>query len=546
MMTHSPLPRPSPKTQDFKARFGVVPDGPAAPQPKMTRLQARRAKKKRFRTGAVIFALLLGTAGAGAFLIGQDFQSVASFFKSKTSSVRAPLPEPPQAPAVAEAPPVVVPAPPPPAPAEVPAAAVAPPPAADVATVSVPAPVAAPPAETVPAVAPAVPVEPPAAIAAPPAAEPVAEAVAEVEPAAAPAVPEPVAEPAPQAEPAAVAASAPIPSGTEGFEFPASPVIPSASGTQTTTVAQSEPVAADAVSEPAQSVPLAAEEGDGTQVAVAVPVPEPAPEAASQSEPAAVAAAPVAGSAMLQGQVFRDCENCPELVVALPPTGLPPEQMARVTRPAGAPALTAFAVGRFEITFDDWGRCMAGGGCAALPSDEGWGRNARPVINVSHDDATAQYIAWLSRMTGVTYRLPTSAEWDFAEMGGGIAPSSSVPLIDAQTICQSGNYATGAGSGAQDAGCADGFPTTAPAGSMKANALGLHDMRGNVWEWVSDCWTPGFTYKVKDSERDCHRRLLRGGSWSSRATLSNTAARGFEDATRATKTIGFRVARSLP
>lgn len=249
---------------------------------------------------------------------------------------------------------------------------------------------------------------------------------------------------------------------------------------------------------------------------------------------------------MMQGQVFRDCENCPELVVALPPSGLSPEQMARVTRPAGAPPLTAYAVGRFEITFDDWGRCMAGGGCTSLPNDEGWGRNMRPVINVSHDDATTQYVAWLSRMTGVEYRLPTSAEWDFAEMGGGIAPSSSVPLIDAQTICQSGNYATGAGTGAQEAGCADGFPTTAPAGSMKANALGLHDMRGNVWEWVSDCWTPGFTYKVKDSERDCRRRLLRGGSWSSRATLSITAARGFEDAKRATKTIGFRVARSLP
>jgi formylglycine-generating enzyme required for sulfatase activity len=243
--------------------------------------------------------------------------------------------------------------------------------------------------------------------------------------------------------------------------------------------------------------------------------------------------------------VFRDCENCPDLVVVVPPAGLPAEQVARVKRPADAPPLTAFAIGRFEVTFDDWARCMAGGGCTSQPSDEGWGRNTRPVINVSHEDAVNQYIAWLSRVTGATYRLPSASEWDFAEASGGVVPASGVPLIDSQTICQSGNYVAAAPS-SQEAGCGDGFPATAPAGSFKANSLGLSDMRGNVWEWVSDCWTPGFTYKVKDSERDCRKRLLRGGSWTSRALLSSTPARGFEDALRASKSIGFRVARALP
>ena len=225
---------------------------------------------------------------------------------------------------------------------------------------------------------------------------------------------------------------------------------------------------------------------------------------------------------------------------------LPPEQIGRAKIPAGAEPLKPYAIGRFEVTFDDWARCMAGGGCSAQPDDAGWGRNTRPVINVSHDDAVQQYIAWLSSVTGATYRLPTGTEWDFAEEGGGVIPASGVPLIDSQTICQSGNYVSAQASSPQEASCADGFPTTAPAGSFKPNALGLHDMGGNVWEWVSDCWTPGFTFRVKDSERDCRKRLLRGGSWSSRAALSATPPRGFEVATRASKSIGFRVARTLP
>jgi formylglycine-generating enzyme required for sulfatase activity len=325
---------------------------------------------------------------------------------------------------------------------------------------------------------------------------------------------------------------------TETIDFPPSPVIGAAAGTQAVTVTQNSATAVETVTQLAQATPVE----QAAQVAMAVPAPAQVPA----QVPAAAGPPPGDGTSLMQGQVFRDCDNCPDLVVVVPPQGLPPEQVARVKRPADAPPLTAYALGRFEITFDDWARCMAGGGCAALPEDEGWGRNTRPVINVSHEDAVAQYIAWLSRMTGATYRLPTAQEWDFAEAGGGIAMATGVPLIVAQTICASGNYATAAAASSQEAGCADGFPTTAPVGSLKANALGLTDMRGNVWEWVDDCWTPGFTYKVKDSERDCRKRLLRGGAWTSRASLSATPPRGFEDAKRTAKTIGFRVARSLP
>ena len=103
-MSQSPLPKTPPKSsQDYKARFGVVPN---APQPKMTRLQARRAKRKRFRLGMVVFALLLGTAAGTAFLIGQDFNRIGTMMQAAFPSQKsAPAPAPAAPAPVAEAPP---------------------------------------------------------------------------------------------------------------------------------------------------------------------------------------------------------------------------------------------------------------------------------------------------------------------------------------------------------------------------------------------------------------------------------------------------------
>lgn len=325
-----------------------------------------------------------------------------------------------------------------------------------------------------------------------------------------------------------------------------------------------EPIAAAAAPEAvAPPEPEAAEEPvvvatAAAAVPPAVNAPAPAVEAPPQIAMAApavtieepVAATPVAkgGStiALVTGQVFRDCENCPDVVVVVPPRPVIGANDVQVTRNIEMPDMAPFAIGRFEVTFDDWGRCMAGGGCRDIPDDEGWGRNTRPVINVSHEMATEQYLAWLSKVTGATYRLPTAAEWDLSETGAGTAPVGGITLIDAQTVCLSGNYSSAGGTTDGEAACADGFPSTAPAGSLKPNSLGLADMRGNVWEWLSDCWSPGFKYKPKPEEQDCHKRLLRGGSWSSRALLSAIPARGFEAVTRTSKTIGFRVARTLP
>jgi formylglycine-generating enzyme required for sulfatase activity len=246
---------------------------------------------------------------------------------------------------------------------------------------------------------------------------------------------------------------------------------------------------------------------------------------------------------LVSGQVFRDCENCPDVVVVVPPARAISASDVQVMPRKEVTDLKPFALGRFEITFDDWAFCVTSGGCKEMPEDAGWGRNTRPVINVSHKMIEEQYLPWLASVTGKAYRLPTSAEWQYAESGADVGAPM---LLDPLTLCQTGNFsATNAGQSGVVA-CNDGYSTTSPVGVHRPNTIGLHDMRGNVWEWVSDCWTPGFTYKAKPSELECRKRQVRGGSWSSRAELSPEAAKGFEDATRISKTIGFRIARDLP
>ena len=136
---------------------------------------------------------------------------------------------------------------------------------------------------------------------------------------------------------------------------------------------------------------------------------------------------------------------------------------------------TAFAVSKYEVTFADYDRFTG----SNRVDDMGWGRGRRPVINVSWDDAQ-EYVAWLSRQTGQTYRLLSEAEWEYVARAG----SSTA-------------YCWGNGIGSNRASCdgtdcGDQWEYTAPAGSFPANAFGVHDMHGNVSEWVEDCWNESY------------------------------------------------------
>ncbi len=195
----------------------------------------------------------------------------------------------------------------------------------------------------------------------------------------------------------------------------------------------------------------------------------------------------------------------------------------------------AFAVSKYEVTFENWDRCVAVGGCGGYrPDDEGWGRGSRPVIYVSWDDAQ-EYVSWLSRQTGQTYRLLSEAEWEYVARAG----SSTA-------------YSWGNGIGSNRANCldcGDQWSSTAPVGSFAANAFGVHDMHGNVFEWVEDCWNAGYAGAPSDGSAwrsgDCSERVLRGGSWFFDPGDLRSAYRDWFAPGYRLGYYGFRVARTL-
>ena len=203
-------------------------------------------------------------------------------------------------------------------------------------------------------------------------------------------------------------------------------------------------------------------------------------------------------------------------------------------------SIPPFEMAKYEVTFTQW--------------DVSWStvrvyeyrttvRNARPVINVSWDDAIV-FLRWLSTETDEQYRLPSNREWTHAALAGNITRYSWGRRIgDGRANCR---------------GCGSQWDnkTTAPVGSFRANAHGLHDMHGNVWEWVQNCYNDPFNWPFENggsipigSPRErthCDGRMRRGGSYASkpkdvradRVEMWNKPHRSFT-------TTGFRVARSL-
>ena len=208
---------------------------------------------------------------------------------------------------------------------------------------------------------------------------------------------------------------------------------------------------------------------------------------------AAFGGAAVADAPRRPGDVFRDCPECPEMVVL-----------------AGG----VLAMGRYEVTVGEYRAFAsatgggAGGGCFTLGDgdwrDPGYPQTDRhPVTCVNWEDAQ-EYVSWLSRRTGATYRLPTGAEWERAAAG---SPDG-----------------VGCGDRSRDEG-------TCPVGQYGTNAAGLSDMVGNLWEWTSDCL-----------EGNCGRREVRGGSW---VVPLRPGARLWFAAGLRSNVRGFRVSRTL-
>ena len=245
------------------------------------------------------------------------------------------------------------------------------------------------------------------------------------------------------------------------------------------------------------------------------------------------------------GRRFRDCAECPELVVV--PAGL-----YRMGSPSGEEGrlyddeetvhrvriAQPIAVGAYEVTFAEWDACRRGGGCTHNPNDFGGGRGTLPVIEVSWEDAQG-YVRWLSRKTGERYRLLSESEWEYVARAGTV------------TRFWWGN-AVGRGRASCN-GCGGRWDETrAPVGSFSPNAFGVHDVHGNVFEWVEDCWHKTYAGAPSDGRAwleggggNCSGRVLRGGSWYTKPRFLRSAARLWDRAGHRNSNIGFRVARTL-
>ena len=244
----------------------------------------------------------------------------------------------------------------------------------------------------------------------------------------------------------------------------------------------------------------------------------------------------------ISGGNFRDCPTCPQMVVI--PTGSvlmgsPANEFGRDSDEGPQHRVTigrAFAVGKYDVTFDEWSACVSGGGCTSNPnpSDAGFGRGDRPVINVNWEDAQG-YVSWLSKVTGQSYRLLTEAEWEYAARAGTDTAYSFGN--DASQLGAYGWYTTNSNA------------RTHPVGQKLPNGFGLYDMHGNVWQWVQDCYSDSYSGASMDGSANttkrCGNRVLRGGSWYSIPRFLRSAIRNLNAPSGRGNYFGFRVARTL-
>src|SRR6478672_4551484 len=264
------------------------------------------------------------------------------------------------------------------------------------------------------------------------------------------------------------------------------------------------------------------------------------------------------------GQTFRDCKDCPEMVV-IPGgnfmMGSPETEKGRLSNPGDGPIegpqrlvhVQQFASGKFDITKKEWmdfvkatNRKTTGGcGFAMLPGDtlQPWQPNpfanwnhvgfaqdsSHPAVCISWDD-TQDYLAWLSKKTGFSYRLLSEAEWEYAARAG---TTTAYYWGDAASHDHA-NYGNDSTYGIGMASGYDKWVGTSPVGSFPPNAFGLYDMSGNVMQWIADCFsisysglpTTGAAYlnklKLKlagnlslaNGKSSCDFHMVRGGCYA--------------------------------
>jgi len=211
-------------------------------------------------------------------------------------------------------------------------------------------------------------------------------------------------------------------------------------------------------------------------------------------------------------------------------------------KPVHQVTINAFKMSQTEVTFAQWDACVSASGCAYRPDDEGWGRGNRPVINMSYNYITQQFIPWLNQVTGNRYRLPTEAEWEYAARAGSTTKYAWGNVASHEYA----NYGTDDCCNPLAKG-KDRWVNTSPVKSFSANQYGLYDMHGNVWEWVQDCWNDSYQGAPSAGTAwmigDCSSRVLRGGGWNYHPHFQRSANRSWFSTSHRGPGSGFRLAQ---
>ena len=253
------------------------------------------------------------------------------------------------------------------------------------------------------------------------------------------------------------------------------------------------------------------------------------------------------------GKSFSDCSDCPRMMVvpagsfwqgsddssALSLSMELPRRKVTINEP--------FAVSLHEVTMAEWDVCVSEKGCTTQPADNGWGRDKRPVMMVSWNDAQ-EYVRWLSEKTGQRYRLPSESEWEYFARAG---EENDWHGGDPAMLCNYANVAgTESGFKWQHKHCGDKLALgTAPVGSFRANSFGLYDTIGNVSEWTLDCMNLSYLDAPVDGSAwgrgICSSHMTRGGSWITGSREIRLPARfNLKNGDRNDFT-GFRVVRPI-
>ncbi|RKT22780.1 formylglycine-generating enzyme required for sulfatase activity [Paraburkholderia sp. RAU2J] len=270
------------------------------------------------------------------------------------------------------------------------------------------------------------------------------------------------------------------------------------------------------------------------------PNPTPTPSAAAPAAPIAPPAAAVAQKAVTRPPTAgesRDCAACPIMVpvpagsFAMGSSSDDPSE-----KPVHHVSISApFAIGKYEVTVEQWNACVAANACQKATPESNTNK-AAPARDLSWDDAQ-QYVKWLTKVTGKPYRLPTEAEWEYADRGG------------TTTAYWWGDQMRKGTANCKD--CGDPWHKEGPesAGSFAPNPLGLYDMNGSVWEWTADCWHNNYQGGPADGHAwdspGCDMRVIRGGSWREGSIYMLSATRFKYSAGVRQSQDGFRVVKDL-